>query len=143
MLLTDTYFNTNPILIKRQGRKILGLYPAEKLARKMTKASHVLRVPRPGLSIDAETYNLHLADKDDWHIIFEIDDGRRFWITVPEFNQRKHYIDRGQGKQVVIDLIDLHRDDDDGSSCVSLKDATPAPVKSSKSQQLSLFGGEA
>jgi len=139
----DVDFTTKPTIIKRNNRKILGLYPEEKLARKMTKANHVLRVPRPGLSIDAETYNLHLADKDDWRIIFEIDDGRRFWTNVPEFIQRKHYIDRGQGKQVVIDLVDLHRDDDSGPFTPSGSTCNPMPPEKPKAPQLSLFGGDA
>ena len=140
--MVEFHFNTKSQLIKRKGHTILGLYHAEKLARKMTQAKHVLRLPRAGLTIDAETYERELANKIDWRIIFEIDDGRRFSITVPEFNQRKHYIDRGQGKQVVIDLVDLHRDDDNGpftsSGCIN----NLMPPSKPKAPQLSLFGGE-
>lgn len=135
-------FITKPTLVKRNGVTILGLYPDEKLARKMTKANHVLRVPRAGLTIDAETYEKELSNKYDWSVIFEIDDGRHFCITVPEFNQRKHYIDRGQGKQVVVDLVDLHHDVD----CRPLTTASnynnfSQPAKP-PSPQLCLFGGD-
>ena len=132
-------FTTNPTFVKRDNRKILGLYPEEKLARKMTQAKHVLHRP-PGLTIDAETYNLHLADKDDWRIIFEIDDGRRYWITVPEFNLHKQWISRGQGPQWVIQFKHLHRDDDSGPFTSSCSGGTPFMADKPKAPQLSLWG---
>jgi len=139
-MLCNAYFTTPVTFVKMGGRKILGLYPEEKLARKMTQAKHVLKRP-PGLTIDAKAYDQHLADKDDWKIIFEIDDGRRYWITVPEFNEHKKWISRGRGDQYVSQFKYLHRDGDDGIETSSYR--PPAPVKPSnlESLQLSLFGG--
>ncbi len=142
MKLSNSYFATNAILVKRNNHKILGLYPEEKLARKMTQAKHVLQRP-PGLTIDAETYNQHLADKDDWRIIFEIDDGRGYWITVPEFNQRKRWINRGQGPQYVIEFKYLHHDGDTGPFTPFGGTSSAMPPVKPKSPQLSLFGGVA
>ena len=139
MYLTKDNFNTKATLIKRNGRKILGLYPIEKLARKMTQAKHVLQRP-PGLTIDAATYDQHLAVKDDWTIVFEIDDGRLYWISVPEFNQHKLWISRGRGPQWVIQFKYLHRDGEDGtfthSSCIRNSMTPDKP----KAPQLSLWG---
>jgi len=141
MQLTKSYFNTKPEFVRRQGRKILGLYLEEKLARKMTQTNHVLKRP-PGLTIDAGAYDLHIASNLDWKVIFDIDDGRRYWITVPKFNQHKLWIDRGQGPQYVIQFKHLHREGDSGSS-IDYGSANP-PIKLDKprSSQLSLFGGD-
>jgi hypothetical protein len=141
MIITNTNFSTKPKFVRRQGRKILGFYPEEKLARKMTQANHILQRP-PGLTIDAGAYDLHIASNLDWKVIFEIDDGRSYWITVPEFNQHKLWIDRGQGPQYVIQFKHLHRDGDSGSS-IDYGSTNP-PIKPDKprSSQLSLFGGE-
>jgi hypothetical protein len=142
MQLLNSYFSTKPEFVRRQGRKILGLYPKEKLARKMTLSNHVLRRP-PGLTIDAGAYNLHIANNLDWKVIFEIDDGRSYWITVPEFNQHKQWIDRGQGPQYVIQFKYLHRDGDNGSS-IDYSSACPTiNMEKPRSSQLSLFGGKA
>jgi hypothetical protein len=140
MILTENYFITKPTFIKRNNRKILGLYPVEKLARKMTKSKHILQRP-PGLTIDAETYDLHLSDKADWTIIFEIDDGSHYWITVPEFNLHKQWINRGQGSQYVIQFKYLHRDDVGKDAIIS---GIPESMKAIQPQnlQLSMFGGE-
>jgi hypothetical protein len=142
MMITNTQFSTPATLVKRNRITILGLYTEEKLARKMTKSHHILQRP-PGLTIDAEAYNQHLADKDDWTIIFEIDDGRRFWVTVPEFNLHKRWISRGQGDQYVIQFKYLHRDDDTSAAILSSGTGNPAQPDKPKYLQLSLFGGVA
>ncbi|MGA2367896.1 MAG: hypothetical protein ABSF74_04930 [Dehalococcoidia bacterium] len=105
------HFNTKPQFIKRNRHTILGIYPKEKLARKMTKSHQVLRRP-PGLTIDAEAYDANVVGKVDWTIIFDISDGRRFWIAVPEFDRYKRFIDRGQGPQLLIEFKYLHRDNE-------------------------------
>ena len=141
MSFTNTQFNTKPTLIKRSGRKILGLYPAEKLARKMTQANHVLHRPA-GLTIDAGAYNLYIASNLDWKVVFEINDGRSYWISVPEFNQHKLWIDRGQGPQYVIQFKYLHLDGDSGASIDYGSACPPIKLDKPRSSQLSLFGGE-
>ena len=125
----DIKFTTKPQLIKRNGRKILGIYPQEKLARKITQVKHVVRVPQPSLTIDAVTYDRELANKLDWCIIFEIDDGRQYWITIPEFNQYKKFLDRGQGAQWRIEINRLHCDGDDAGRFTNTS-YTNTPVKS-------------
>jgi hypothetical protein len=135
-MFAEFHFNTKPQFVKRKGVTILGLYSTEKLARKMTKSNQVLRRP-PGLTIDAEAYGTNVAGKADWYMVFDISDGRRYWITVPEFDLNKKLIDRGQGQQWVIEFRYLHRDDED-------IDDLDIPVigGKSKSPQLSFsFGG--
>jgi hypothetical protein len=95
--------------VKRNRHTILGLYPEEKLARKMTKSYQVLRRP-PGLTVDADAYDTNVAGKADWTVVFEISDGCRYWIPVPEFERNKKFIDRGQGLQYCIEFKYLHRD---------------------------------
>ena len=137
----EFHFNTNPQFVKRNGVTILGLYANEKLARKMIKDYQVLRRP-PGLTIDAEAYDANVAGKTDWSIVFDISDGRRYFITVPEFDRHKRFIDRGQGLQWLIEFKYLHRDGDDGpftsfgSTCIAAKPDKP------KAPQLTLFGGD-
>ena len=138
MLLTKDNFTTKPTFVKRNNRKILGLYHDEKLARKITQAKHILQRP-PGLTIDAETYDLNLANKDGWTVIFEIDDGRRYWITVPEFDLHKQWINRGQGPQWVIEFKYLHRDDNSGPFTPSGNISKTIMPDKPKSPQLSLF----
>ena len=135
----DVDFNTKPEFVRRQGRKILGPYPEEKLARKMVQAGHVIRIPEPSYTIDAETYDHELASRLDWNIIFDIDDGRRYWIAVPEFNQRKVFLDRGRGPQWRIAIKYLHRDDDSGPFTYSGTSNLMPPAKP-KAPQLSLWG---
>jgi len=139
------YFTTKPILIKRNNRKILGLYPEEKLVRKMVKAGHVVRIPEPSFTIDAETYDREVSANLDWCIVFNVDDGRRYIISVPHFNQHKVFMNRGRGDQWRIPLKRLTRIDGwtNGGSGGATDPAplTPKPSKSSV-QQISLFGGE-
>ena len=141
MQLIKDNFTTKPTFVKRDNRKILGLYPKEKLARKMTQANHVLQRPH-GLTTDAGAYDLYIANNLDWKVIFEIDDGRSYWITVPEFNQHKLWIDRGQGPQYVIQFKYLHRDGDSVSSIDYSSACPPIKLDKPRSSQLSLFGGE-
>jgi hypothetical protein len=110
---TEFKFTTKPEFVKRNGVTILGLYPDEGLVRKMIKSHHVLRRP-PGLTIDASAYASHVEGKTDWTIVFDISDGRRFWITVPEFDRHRKWINRGQGEQHCIEFKYLHRGGDLG-----------------------------
>jgi len=107
----EFHFNTKPQFVKRNNVTILGLYTEEKLARKMTKSYQVLRRP-PGLTIDACAYDANVAGKDDWTIVFDISDSRRFWIPVTDFERYRKPIDRGQGQQYVIEFKYLHRDNE-------------------------------
>jgi len=132
------YFNTTPQLFKRNRHTILGVYPEEKLVRKMTKDSQVLRRP-PGLTIDAEAYDANAAGKVDWSIVFDVADGRRYWITVLEFDRHKKFIDRGQGPQWLIEFKYLRRD---GDSDHPFNDDVYDPTVEPKTPQLAFnFGG--
>jgi len=141
----STYFTTSPQLIKRNRVTILGLYPEEKLVRKMVKAGHVVRIPEPSFTIDAETYDREVSVNLEWRIIFCVDDGRRYLISVPDFNQYKSYMNRGRGDQWRIPLKRLTRIDGwANSGSGGATDPATSTTKPSKSSvlQLSMFGGE-
>jgi len=109
------------------------------------KAGHVVRIPEPSFTIDAETYDREVSSNLDWCIVFDVDDGRRYIISVPHFNQHKVFMNRGRGDQWRIPLKRLTRIDgwvNSGSGgAIDPVPSTPNPSKSSV-LQISMFGGE-